>query len=76
LGDVEKILLDVVTQVDEPHLTWFDGNRSRLDLRKIENVVDEGEEVGARGVNRRRKADLLRREVSLHVFRKHPRQDE
>ena len=49
---------------------------SRLDLRQIQNVVDEVEEVGARGVYRARVLHLLRRERAVFVVRQQLREDQ
>ena len=56
-------------QVGEEDLFGFDRDRAGLDLRQIENVGDQVEEVGAGAVNRARELDLLRREVALGVVR-------
>ena len=46
----------------------IDRDRAGLDLRKIENVVDEIEQIGARRVNAARKLDLLVAQVPRGVF--------
>ena len=55
-------------QVREVDLLGFDGDRARLDLREVENVGDQVEEVGAGAVNRARELDLFGREVLLRVI--------
>ncbi len=49
---------------------------SGLDLRQIEDVVDELQEIGAGGVDDVGVLDLLRAEVVRRVLRQQPRQDE
>ena len=46
----------------------LDSDRAGLDLREIENVVDEVEQVGAGRVDVARKLDLLVGKVARHVF--------
>ena len=52
LGHVAERALDVVVQVGEPQLADVEHDRARLDLRQIENVVDQHQQVVARRVNR------------------------
>ena len=47
-----------------------DRHRSGFDLRKIENVVDQREQVDTRAVNRLGKLDLFARQVAVRVFGK------
>src|SRR6185436_8627748 len=56
-----------VDEVREVDLLDVDGDRARLDLRQVEDVADEVQEVGAGAVDRTRELDLLRREVALGV---------
>ena len=58
---------DHVEKAGEKYLFGFDRDRSRLDLRKIEDVADQVEQVGAGAVDRAREFDLLRREVALGI---------
>ena len=58
---------DHLQQVREEDFFRFDGDGARLDLRQIENVGDEVEEIGAGAVNRAGKLDLLGCEVALWV---------
>ena len=51
-------------------------DRARFDLRQIEDVVDEVEQVGARRVDRAREFDLLFVEIALRVVGQQLRQDE
>ena len=48
-------------EVVEVDLLRIDRDGSRLDLREIENVADEVQEIGAGAVDRARKLDLLGR---------------
>ena len=47
----------------------FDRDRAGLDLRQVENVADEVQQVGAGAVDGAREFDLLRREAAVGVFR-------
>ena len=57
-------------QCAEEDFFRFDRNRSRFDLRQIENVADQVEQVGAGAVNRARKFHLLWRQAAIRIFRK------
>ena len=52
----------------EEDLFRLDRNRSGLDLRQIENVADEVEQVGSGAVNGARKFNLLCREAAIGIF--------
>ena len=67
-GDVAEGAIDVILQMAERQFTDVDRNRAGFDLRKIENVVNEREEVDAGTVNGLGELDLFRREVALGVF--------
>ena len=54
----------------------LDLDLAGLDLRQIEDLVDQGQEVGARGVDRLRVLDLLVGEVRVLVVGEQPREDE
>jgi len=47
LGDVPEGAIDVILQLAESHLGDIHSNRARFDLRQVENVVDESEQVHA-----------------------------
>ena len=47
LGYVTEIAIDVFTQAGEGDLLDVDGDGAGLDLREIENVVDQVEQVRA-----------------------------
>ena len=51
LGHVPEVAIDGVAQAGEGNLLGLDGDGAGLDLRKIENVVDEVQQVGAGGVD-------------------------
>ena len=59
-----------IEQSAEEDFFGFDRNRARFDLRKIENVADEVEQVGSGAVNGARKLHLLRREAAVGIFGK------
>ena len=69
LGDVVERAFDAVAQRRERDLLGLDRDRARLDLRQVENVVDEREQIGAGRVNVPRELDLLRRQVAGRVLR-------
>ena len=48
LGDVPERPLDVAVQVVQPQLAGVHHHRARLDLRQVEDVVDEHQQVVAR----------------------------
>ncbi len=68
LGHVPEVAIDVVAQAGEGNFLDLDGDGAGLDLREIENVVDEIEQVGAGGVDVAGELDLLVREVAAGVF--------
>ena len=47
LGHVPEVAIDGVAQAGERDFLDLDGDRAGLDLREIENVVDQIEQVGA-----------------------------
>ena len=67
VGFVTERAADHFEQAGEEDFFGFDADRARFDLRKIENVADQVEKVGAGPVNRAREFDLLRREVAVRV---------
>ncbi len=68
LRHVPEGALDVALQVEQAQLADVDHHRARLDLRQVENVVDQREQIVARGVNGLRRLDLLAAEVALLVL--------
>ena len=57
--DVTEGLLEVVPRLDDRDLTRVDRHLARFDLRQIEDLVDEREEIVARGVDGLRELHLL-----------------
>ena len=55
-------------QVGEEDFLGFDRHRARFDLRQIENVADQVQQVGSRAVNGARKLHLLGRQVVIGIF--------
>src|SRR6266545_3101343 len=51
-GDVAERALDVILQVSEPDVADVDDDRAGLDLREVEDVVDQVQEVVSRRVDR------------------------
>src|SRR6185312_4959436 len=74
--EIEVAVLGLVTegardhrgQVVEDDLLGIDRHGARFDLREIEDVADEIEQVGAGGVNGAAEFDLLRRQIPLGVL--------
>ncbi len=54
-------------QAAEEYFFGINGDRAGFNLREIENVADQVEQVGSRSVNGAGKFHLLRREVSVRV---------
>ena len=67
LGDVAERALHVIDQVGEAELSDVDDDRARLDLREIEDVVDQVQQVLARGVDRLRELGLFAGQVAVRV---------
>ena len=59
LGDVAERAIDITMQIGEPQLADIDHDRARFDLRQIENVVDEHQQIVARRVDRLGEFGLL-----------------
>ena len=56
-----------VEQIGEEDLLGIDRDGAGFDLRQIENVADQVEQVGAGAVNGAGELDLLRREVAFRI---------
>src|SRR5580765_383342 len=56
-----------IEHASEEDLLRLDGYGSRFDLRQVENVGDEVQQVGASAVNRARELDLFRSEVAIWI---------
>ena len=65
-----------VSHLGEAHAADLNVHLARFDLRQIENVVDQREQVSAGGVNGFRKLDLLRAQVAFCVVGQHARQNQ
>ena len=76
LGDLPEGALHVVAEVAEADLGDLEADRAGLDLGEVEDVVDEGEEVRAGGVDRLGELALLVREVAFRVLGQELRQDQ
>ncbi len=46
--DMTEVAFDIVAQARKRNFLNFDRDRTRFDLRQIENVVDQVQKVGAR----------------------------
>ncbi len=68
LGLVPEVALDRLAQVRELQVLGLDRDRAGLDLRQVENVADQVQQVGARGVNGLRELDLPRAQVAVGVL--------
>ena len=64
-GELAEGPLHVLLEVLHRHLADLDRHRSGFDLRQVEDVVDQVEQVGARRVDRSGELDLLIVEVTL-----------
>src|SRR5207249_5215430 len=67
--DVMESALDAVADRCERNLLGLDGNRSRLDFRQIENVINKGHEIRSRGMNVLGEIHLFCSEISTGIFR-------
>ena len=59
---------DHLQQVGEEDLLGLYRHSSRLDLRQVENVADEVQQIRSRAVNGARELDLLRSQVVIRVL--------
>ena len=75
-GDLAEGAIDVRLHVGERHRHGVDVHHARLDLREVENLVDQLEQVRARRVNRLREFDLLLGERAFRVLRQQARQNQ
>src|SRR5207247_4928396 len=76
LGDLVEGALDVVLQPREALGRNVERDGTRFDLRQIENIVDEGKEIRACGIDGLRVIDLFGLEVLACVVREQLRQDQ
>jgi hypothetical protein len=75
-GLVTEIALDRLAQLREREVLAFDRNGAGLDLRQVEDVRDEVQQVRARGVDGLRELHLARGQVGLRVLRQLLPQDQ
>ena len=66
-GHVPEVAIDGVAQAGERDFLDLDRDRARLDLREVENVVDQVQEVRAGRVDVAGEIDLLGQEVAAGV---------
>jgi len=76
LRDGAERPLDELAEVAELHVGHVHVHASRFDLREVEDVVDQVEEIRARAVDRVRELDLLLREVAVRILLQQLREDE
>ena len=76
LGDVAERALDVAPQLLEAVVLDVHRDGARLDLRQVEDVVDEREQVVARRVDGLRELHLLAGEVARRVLGELVREDQ
>jgi hypothetical protein len=58
----------VIAQVVKPKRCDVDGDRAGFDLREIENVVDQGEQIHARSVDGARVFHLPWLQIAVYVL--------
>ena len=73
---VPEVALDRLAQVREQQVFALDRDRARLDLRQVQNVADEVEQVGAGAVDGLRELDLAAAQVLVRILRELLTQDE
>ena len=67
LRHVPEVAVNRVADGGERQFLGLDRHRARFDLRKIQDVADEVQQVGAGAVNRAGEFHLLGREVALRI---------
>src|SRR6185312_10044748 len=70
LGDVAEGAIYEFLELREGNLGYFDGRGARFDLGEIEDVVYEGKEVAAGGLDGAGILDLFAGEVTIGIFGK------
>src|SRR5580700_5247808 len=65
-----EITLDRLAQMSELQVLTLHGDGARFDLRQIQNITDQIQQIRAGAVDRVRKLDLSRAQVAICVFRK------
>ena len=75
-GELAEGPLHVLLEMRHRHVADLDRHRAGFDLRQVEDVVDQVEQVGARRVDRPGELDLLLVEIALRVVGQQLGQDE
>ena len=75
-GEVMEVAFDGLAEPAKRNLLRFHSDRARLDLRQVENVIDECEQVGSRRMDVLGEVNLLRGQIAAIVFRELLPQDE
>src|SRR6476661_6797094 len=68
--------IDIIFKVAKAQGGNIDGDGARLDLREIEDVIDQREQVVARGVNGADKFHLLGGQIAVVIMHKLVGKDE
>ena len=76
LGHMAERALQQIVQIREVHFADIEHDRARFDLRQIENIVDERQQIVARRMNRLGVLGLPASEVAVRVLRQLIRQDQ
>ena len=76
LGHVPEVPVDICAQTGERDVFDIHRDRAGFDFGKIQDVIDQVQEIGTGGVNVARKFHLLAGEVAGGVFRKLLAEDE
>ena len=74
--DCVEVVLDEILDLRQANVSGIDVHLAGLDLRQVEHVVDEIEQVAARRENRLRELDLLRTEIAFLVLGQQPRENQ
>lgn len=69
LGNVPKRAIDVVAEIFELQLADVQNDRAGLDLGKIQNVVNQRQQIIARGMNGLGELGLAAGEIPLGILR-------
>ena len=63
-----EVALDGLAKVREHQLFGLHRDRARLDLRQIQDVADQIQQIGTRTMDRLREFDLTRRQIRIRVL--------
>ncbi len=75
-GHVAEGARAVILQLGEADATQLDVHFPGFDLAQIQNVVDEGQQVGSRGVDGLGELDLLGGQILIRVLGQHAGENE